>query len=528
MVTHLHFVDKNRKLFFVNKNLYSMGNHNYIINNKTIKIEFKMPKNDKNKKEKKEYDGRFYGMRIENARDKEIRNVIIDISKKKKIPANQLIFDYLEKGLNLNANKTINFNQDVLYDNFILFMRNASNKISNLEYQLFQKNYEKKTSLRTFLYNKYPEELQRKEFYLTLIYNQIFSELILLDTFFSLIDKDSNKNIGYFSYLCYKENIIDNSENFSTQLRNLKCILISKWYYKLKTANVIRTMGDFFNVDFNFVALEELIFELYKGKKLKRSSKEERIKRFVKPYDEKKDKTTKEWGVSYRLDQLFKQIIQYIWNLPNFIQNIDQDDYQLFFKIGHKPHVFYDEIFDFDGYINYLKDNNLRRDLSDCLAQKSLFYSFLNKYYSFPPFDLIVRINGFISFYTELDNFIKELPTQLENYHYSLNEIEKIAIHLERIVKNPYSPLFQQLNKDIPFDNLKNVFFTVPDNYNMVLDSIKTLLMKYNINLDKIVENADKEVTNRHIERENYLLDSYPEDMKKKIIKDLADLKKGK
>jgi len=525
LVTHLHSVDKNRKIFFVNKNLYTMGNHNYIINNKTIKMEFKMPENDKNKKE---YIGRFYGMRLKNDRDKEIRNTIIDMSKKKKIPANQLIFDYLEKGLNLNANKTINFNQDVLYDNFNLFMGNAFKKISNLEYQLFQKNYKKKTSLSNFIHNKYPEELQRKEFYLTLIYNQIFSELILLDTFFSLIDKDSNKSIGYFSYLCYKENIIDNSENFSTQLRNLKCILITKWYYKLKTANVVRNMEDFFNVNFNFIALEVLIFELYKGKKLKRSSKEERIKWFVKAYDEKKDKTTKEWGVSYRLDQLFKQIIQYIWNLPNFIQNIDQDDYQLFFKIGLKPRVFYDDIFDFDGYINYLKDNNLRRVLSDCLGQKRRFYSFLNDYYSLPPFDLIVKIHGFISFYNKLDNFIKELPTQLENNHYSLNEIEKMAIHLDRIVKNPSVSLLQQLIKDIPFDNLKNVFFAIPDNYNTVLDSIKALLMKFNINLNKIIEEADKEVTNRHIERKNYLLDSYPEDIKNKIIKILADLKKEK
>ncbi len=486
-------------------------------------MEFKMPKNDKNKKE---YIGRFYGMRIENDRDKEIRNVIMDISKKKKIPANQLIFDYLEKGLNLNANKTISFNQDVLYDNFFLFMRNASNKISNLEYQLFQKNYEKKLSLSNFIHNKYPEELQRKEFYLSLIYNQIFSELTLLDTFFSLIDKDSNKNIGYFSYLCYKENIIDNSENFSTQLRNLKSILITKWYYKLKTANVVRTMEDFFNVDFNFIALEELIFELYKGKKLKRSSKEESIKLFVKAYGEKKDRTTKEWGVSYRLNQLFEQIIQYIWNLPNFIQNVDQDDYQLFFKIGLKPQVFYDEIFDFSGYINYLKDNNLRCGLSDCLAQKILFYSFLNDYYSLPPFDLIVRINGFMSFYNALDNFIKELPTQLVNNHYSLNEIEKIAIHLERIINNPHLSLVQQLSKDIPFDNLKNVFFTIPDDYNMVLDSIKALLMKYNINLGKIIEEADKEATNKSVERGNYLMDSYPEDIKNKIIKILADLKK--
>ncbi len=484
-----------------------------------------MPKNDK---KKKEYIGRFYGMRIENDRDKEIRNIIIDISKKKKIPANQLIFDYLEKGLNLNANKKIKFNQDVLYDNFNLFMRNAFNKISNLEYQLFQKNYEKKLSLRNFIHNKYPEELQRKEFYLILIKNQILSELNLLDTFFSLIDKDSNKLIGYFSYLCYKENIIDNSENFSNQLTKLESILITKWYYKLKTANVVRTMEDFYNVDFNFMALEELIFELYKGKKLKRSSKEERIKRFTDVYSEKKDKTSKEMGISYRLDQLFKEIIQYFWGLQNFVQNLDQDNYQLFFKIGPTPKVFYDEIFDFDGYINYLKDNNLRRGLFYCLDQKIVFYSFLNDYYSLPPFDLIVRINHFMSFYKELNNFVKELPSQLEKNRYFLNEIEKIAIHLERIIKPPYLSFLQQLIKGIPFDNLKNIFLSVPDNYDMVLDSIKALLMEYNISLDKIIENAEKEVTHRIVERENYVLDSYPEDMKNKIMKILADLKKEK
>ena len=484
-----------------------------------------MTKKDKNKKE---YFGSFYGMRIENDRDKEVRNIILDISKKNKIPANQLIFDYLEKGLNLNANKTINFNHEVLYDNLNLFMENVYKKSSNFEYQLFQKNYEKKTSLRTFLYNKYPDELQRNNFYLNLIKNQIYSEIILLDTIFSLIDTDSNKLIGYFSYLCYKENIIDNSENFSIQLRKLESMLITKWYYKLKTANVIRTMEDFSNVEFNFMALEKLVFELYKGKKLKRSSKEERTKQLIEQYKEEKDKITKKWGISHCLDQLFKQIIQYFWDLPNFIQNSEQDKYQLFFKIGYKPQVFYDEIFDFDGYIDYLKDNNLRRMVSDCLAQKKLFYSFLNTYYSLPPFDLIMHIKHFISFYNELENFMKELPLQLKNNQYFLKEIEKIAIHLTKIIKPSHLTVLQQLIKDIPLDNLKNIFFTVPDDYNTLLDSIKTLLMKYNINFDKIIEKAEKETNNIFAERRDFIFNSYPEDIQKKIIKTLEDFKKEK
>ena len=483
-----------------------------------------MPKNDKNKKEKKEYDGRFYGMRIENDRDKEIRNVIIDISKKKNIPANQLIFDYLEKGLNLNANKTINFNQNVLYDKFNLFKRNASNKISNLEYQLFQQNYEKKTSLRTFLYNKYPDELQRNGFYLYLIKNQILSELTLLDAFFSLINKDSNKIIGYFSYLCYKENIIDNSENFSTQLIKLESLLITKWYYKLKTANVVRTMEDFYNVDFNFMALEKLIFELYKGKKLKRSSKEERIKQFVN--NEKKDKISKEMGISYHLNQLFAQIVQHYWDLPNFVQNLDQDNYQLFFKIGPKPHVFYDDLFDFDGYITYLKENNLRREFSHSLYQKILFYDLLNDFYSLPPFDLILKISHFMLFYDKLDNFVKELPSQLEKNSYFLNEIEKIAIYLERVLNPRYFAFSQRLTNKIPFDNLKDVFFTIPANYNTVLDSIKAILMKYNIDFDKIVENAEKETNGKFAERRDFIFNTYPEDIQKKIKKTLSDFEK--
>jgi len=123
---------------------------------------------------------------------------------------------------------------------------------------------------------------------------------------------------------------------------------------------------------------------------------------------------------------------------------------------------------------------------------------------------------------------VKELPSQLEKNRYFLNEIEKIAIHLERIIKPPYLSFLQQLIKGIPFDNLKNIFLSVPDNYDMVLDSIKALLMEYNISLDKIIENAEKEVTNRIVERENYVLDSYPKDMKNKIMKILADLKKEK
>lgn len=486
-----------------------------------------MPKNEKTTKE---YLGRFYGMRIENDRDKEIRNIILDISKKKNIPANQLIFDYLEKGLNLNANKTINFNHDVLYDNLNLFIQNAYKKISNLEQQLFQKNYEKKTSLRTFLYNKYPDELQRNKFYLKLIKNQIYSELILLDTFFSLIDTDSNKPIGYFSYLFYKENIIDNSENFSTQLRKLESILITKWYYKLKTANVVRTMEDFYNIEFNFMALENLVFELYKGKKLKRSSKEERIKQLLeidKKEKYEKDKKTKEWGISYRLNQLFEQIIQYYWNLPNFTQNIDQDNYQLFFKIGYKPQVFYDIGIDFDGYIAYLKKNKLRRILSDCLVKKTHFYSFLNDYYAIPPFDLILRIKHFISFHNELNNFMKNFPFQLENY--LVIEIVQFALHLIRIFKssNFYFIKIRE-NLKLPVDKFKTMFYSIPNNFNIILESIKKGLMNYNINLDKIIENADKETTIMVGKRRDFILNSYPEHIKNKIIKTLADFKKEK
>ncbi len=439
----------------------------------------------------KEYLGTFYGMRLEKERDKEIRNIIKDMAKKKKITEVQLIFDYLEKGLNLNANKTINFNHEFLYDKFNLFKKNIYKKISSLEYQLFQKNYKKKLSLNTFIHNKYPEEFQRNEFYLILIQNQILSELTLLETFFSLKDKDSNKCIGYFSYLCYNEKIIDNSENFSNQLKNLERLLISKWYYKLITVNVVINMEDFYNFDFNFFALEDLIFEIYKGKKLKRSSKEERTKQLIELCDEKKNKTTIKWSISYHLDVLFKEIIQYYYDLPNFGQNISQDNYQLFFKIGYKPQLFYSIDIDFDGYINYLRDNNLRRVVSNCLARKIMFYSFLNEYCLFPPSDLILKIKYFFSFYDNLDKFIKELPSQLKKPHYSLNEVKKIAVHLYKITSESL-PYWYQLMNEIPFEDLKTKFSTKPNNYDVVFDSIKTELMKYGINLDNIIENGKK------------------------------------
>ncbi len=480
----------------------------------------------KNKKNNKEYFGSFYGMRIENDRDKEIRNIIKDISKKKKISENQLIFDYLEKGLNLNANKTINFNQDVLYDNLNLFMKNAYNKISNLEYQLFAKNYEKKISLETFLYNKYPEELQRKQFYLNLIKNQIECELTLLETFFSLIDIKTHEFIGYFAYLCEKENLKTNSENFSICLKKLESELISKWYYKLKTANVIRTMEDFYNIDFNYSALEDFVLELYKGKKLRYSDKEERIKRIAESYSEKKEKKpSKERGLSYLFNTLFEQLIEGAFQLPNFDLNFDQDKYQLFLKIEYKPQIFYDVDIDLDGYLNYIKNNKLKPMLSDCFFKKILFYSFLNDYYLLPPSDLIIGIKHFISYYDNLDKFIKELPSQLKNHHYLLNEVEKIAVYLYKITKESL-PLWDQLIKEISFEDLKTKFSIKPNNYDIVFNSIKTDLMKYGINLDKVIKNAEEETVNKFAKRDEFIFNSFPEDIKNKVSKNLLDSEK--
>ena len=56
---------------------------------------------------KKKYEGRFYGMRMENDRDKNIKNILINLSEKRNIPVNRLIFNYLEKGLDLSEEKEI-------------------------------------------------------------------------------------------------------------------------------------------------------------------------------------------------------------------------------------------------------------------------------------------------------------------------------------------------------------------------------------------------------------------------------------
>ena len=488
-----------------------------------------MPKKEKNNKE---YMGRFYGLRLEDDRDEEIKKVLTDMSKKLKISLNQLIFDFLEKGLNLNTDKTIQFNQDILFDNFNLFFENAFNKISNLEYQLLAKNYEKKISLKTFLYNKYPEELQRKQFYLNLIKNQIGCELILLEIFFSLVDIETDKYIGYFGYLCDKKNMEPNSDNYIIYLKKLFSELISKWYYKLKTSNVVRTMEDFYNVDFNYSSLEVFVLELYKGKKLKYSPKEKNIKKLRELYSEKKEKiTSKERGLSYYFNQLFEQLIQYAFQLPNFSLNLDQDEYQLFFKIGYKPQLFYDMNIDFDGYLNYIKNNKLKHVFSYCFSEKIVFYSFLNDYYSLPPAELIINVKRFIRFYGNLDKFIKELPTQLKNHHYLLIEVERIASHLNAITENSIIkeslPLWYQLINEISFKDLKTKFSTKPNNYDVVFNSTKAYLMECGVNFDELVENAEKETIDMFAKRREFIFNSFPEDVKNKISKILDSEKKN-
>ena len=481
-----------------------------------------MPQN-----KKKNY-GTLYGIRLRTLEDKNIKNELRKLSEEKNIPLDQLILSYLEKGLCLDGEKEINVNKEELNKDFDLFLQNSQKKIDSFENRIKMKNYEKKETLQNYILKKLPEQIQRKKFYLELIEAQFYCEKQFLLSFFSFYDYTSSEFVGYSRYFCKSHDIPFNLDTLQENIDRHLDKLHLKWFHELKTAGVIRNQKHLREVDFNYNALEKFIFELYKGEKLLYSPKERRIKSFEYRNNEEKKKITPiTKGIYRKFKEIFREFVKFKWGLSNEILHMEEDDYKIFRKIGFKPCFVY-EILDIEGYIRFIDDNSLGKSLTNCLSRLHLLYKQLNKFYSFPPYDLIMNINFFFRYLESVNEFLEKLPEQINNYGlYNLVQIGVYLLQLDYSKSHPSdsiivrSKLIDSMLNEIPIKNVDKIAKIMPERYNEPLKLLKDKLLKFGIDLNKINKAGIKGIEQGRLKEREMYFKSYPKELQEKIINSL-------
>ncbi|HUS49138.1 MAG TPA: hypothetical protein VMZ91_03180, partial [Candidatus Paceibacterota bacterium] len=471
---------------------------------------------------KKKYEERFYGMRMESDRDKNIKKLLMNLSEKRNIPVNRLIFNYLEKGLVLSEEKEITLDKTELKENFEAFIYELLRKVQNLENKLAMKNFEKKESLKQYISKKFPNKIEKKKFYLELLESQISCECDLLWQFFNIYDYKSEKHVGYFKFLSQKENIPFTNENWDKIFSEYQIKLYSRWFLELKATGVLIDLEKFkeikvkkkkFGELFNYKALKAFILDLYKGRKLLYSQKEERIKS-IEESQKQTIKRSKKRSLSNHLKSLFRKLIKDHRGLKNMFLNLEQDEYQLFQKIGYTPYIFY-KILDLDGYIKFIDENNLRKALSNSFDQRHLFYKQLNRLYHFPPGDVIINIAFFFSYLKKLNQFLENLPDLLNQNAYSIEDIYKIGWYLKSLKQDEIKrSWYKAMLDELPDKRISELGEIVPKNYHQIINGIKEILKKYKIDLDSNWEELQKLSNKRVFEVERRLFRLYPDNMR--------------
>lgn len=481
---------------------------------------------------KKDNYGTLYGIRLRRREDKNIKNELQKLSEEKNIPLDQLILSYLEKGLCLDGEKEININKEELTKDFDLFLyRNTKKRIDSFENRLKMKNYEKKETLKNYIFTKLPDKIQRKKFYLELVWVQFYCEKQLLCSFFSFYDYTSSEFVGYNRYFCKIHDIPFNLDTLQENLDRYLDKFHLKWFYELKTAGIIRNQKHLREADFNYNALEKFIFELYKGEKLLYSPKERRIKSVEYMFNEDKKKETKRKGVYRHFKEIFREFVKFEWNLSNEILYMDEDDYKTFRKIGFTPCFVY-EILDIEGYIRFIDDNSLGKSLANCLSRLHLLYKQLNKFYSFPPYDLIVNINSFFLYLERVNVFLEKLPEQI-NHHclYNLVQIGKYLLELDYYKSHPSahgivrSKQIDNMLNEIPIKNVDKIAKIIPERYNESLKLVKDKLLKFGIDLDKINKAGIKGIEQGRLKERELYFTTYPKEIQEKIMNSLNEIK---
>lgn len=483
-------------------------------------------------KEEKKYLGTLYGMRMENKTDLNIKKILLDISEEKDIPVNRLIFAYLGQALHINEGKEIIDKEEL--NGFEFFLNKISERVISFENKLQMKNFEKKESLRNYIYNKYPDKIQKKKFFLEILQTQIFCERELLFIFLNLYDYKTKKDVGYFKYVAQKENLSFTDENYEKISLEYQLKLYSQWFLELRIAGVIGDLSNFNKIEkikdfdkvINYKALEKFIFELYEGHKLLYSPKEERIK-MMQEINQLKEKKAKYSGLKSHFKKLFRELVKYYNRLSNEILNLEESEYIIFRKIGYKPHIFYD-ILNLDDYITYIGDNNLEQSLSYAFSNNLLLYKQFNEFYNFPPQMLITRISLFFSYLNRINEFLEKFPNLEKQKAYSVDDIHKIGLYLGLIDKSDKRSLCNKMLNEIPIEKIHELTELIPKNYYKIFGFIKDYLKEYGIDLELELETVQEYANQRIFELEKKIFNLYPEEIKTEIINSYKEFSKYK
>lgn len=416
-----------------------------------------------------EYEGRLqklYGIRLRTKRDLTIKNQLKKISLERNVAIDKLMLDYLEKALETEIDAKILL-KDFSFM-FKTFITNSSRELDKLENQLKMKDFNKKDTLKRFLYSIFPDKIQRKKFYLELLTKQITCELVLLEALFSLRDVETGDHIGYYTYHydCSKMK----NEEFNKSYQEILQGFYKEWYYLLKTFGIVNEPEDLINANINYMALENFIFEIYKGKKIfysKEKEEQQSIQDSPNLLYAKKEIIQKR--DLYRLiDILFRHLFQvHGWDV---ISNLSR-------KIGLKPHVV-SKILDLEKFFEFLKTRESDKSFSKALQDLILLYMSISNTVQFPPMNLIFEFDNYVKNLQKMSSFIKMLPLKID--FLSTTTLMNAKQFLERFISKDASQLelYQDLVNNLPIKEIDKFFTRAPKNISTTLDKINSKLFE--------------------------------------------------
>ena len=284
---------------------------------------------------------RIYKKRTEEA----LSSYALESGVNKNTLINKIIEDHLERYYTHKSPSTDDLNRV-----FFSFYSKSKIKTENL-----RKTNIRYKSLQDFVYKRYYGNLQRKELYLEILLHQYLSELSFLDLFFNKLD------INYYHY--YKSN----NTQFQVQTLAYKEFFnkfITEWYYDLKGCNVINSLTDIEDFNFNYTSLENYIYSICNNKrdssnfsilKFKYSSS------FFKSELERVNQIQREASAGFgninMKNEIFKQF-------DIFMKYISELKGELFDIFEFKPHIVF-KILNLDDFLKFLTENSLAEQFYD-------------------------------------------------------------------------------------------------------------------------------------------------------------------
>lgn len=356
------------------------------------------------RKEKDTVKDTLYGIRLRTDFDVSIKEKLEQISIEKEIPMDQLILSYIGRVIDINTSEIIKEPRKT----FINFIIKGIKEIKKNENKIKMEAYKKKKSLQWYIYQIYPEDLQRNQFFLKLLIVQIKHEYELLELILM--------TFGYLDYL----KLIDNLSNEELKKRSNDLVesFWKKWFYELKLSGIINNERDLIELNFNYKMLERFVFRIYEGKKIKLSEEEknemfyeslklrriERIERKKKGI--KKKKITKQY--------LYKEL-NYLFQLSisgDRYDPISFNDFKLKQKIGFKPYILYD-VLEIDKFWDFIKEIKQESIFLDLLSQIREIYLIISSGLEIPPSRLISDYEKYIHKHEDLRKILINLGDKI-------------------------------------------------------------------------------------------------------------------